>query len=337
MQAADQKGKPLPEVNWGAIPKSIKQLCNWGVYDTNGNKRPTSVLTGYSLGWNCPKNWVIFDAAAAFCDEHKDYLPGFFFSRDNLVAGIDLDACRDPDTGEIEPWGMEIIEACGTYTEVSLSGTGVKLLGKSDNWDKNKIVRVLEGVPQHGEHSPQIDLRFAKSFFGLTGRVIRGGFRDFSEVVLPLADKFSALREAERSKKWGTRRKLKRPKLKKSKNRKSGDARALVDEFNRLVPIANVLNEFGWVQLGHDKFQRPGKRGDGHSATTRIGEDGVERIAFWTTEAGPFETSEAEEQATTYSAFDCWLALRYGGDFSEAIQAWKRRLTTLLKEKGGEK
>lgn len=37
------------------------------------------------------------------------------------LAGIDLDTCRDPKTGVIEPWAREIIDRFGSYTEISPS------------------------------------------------------------------------------------------------------------------------------------------------------------------------------------------------------------------------
>src|SRR5262249_39547120 len=43
-----------------------------------------------------------------------------------LVA-LDLDKCRDPETGEIEEWARNIIEALNTYTELSPSGRGIRL------------------------------------------------------------------------------------------------------------------------------------------------------------------------------------------------------------------
>lgn len=41
---------------------------------------------------------------------------------------LDLDACRNPTTGEIAPWALGAIEACNrSYTEVSPSGTGLRI------------------------------------------------------------------------------------------------------------------------------------------------------------------------------------------------------------------
>lgn len=45
-------------------------------------------------------------------------------------VGIDLDHCRDPLTGAIEPWAEEIISRIDSYTEISPSGTGIRIVCK---------------------------------------------------------------------------------------------------------------------------------------------------------------------------------------------------------------
>src|SRR5262249_17868058 len=52
---------------------------------------------------------------------------GFVFTATDPYAGVDLDHCRDPETGEINPWAQQIVHALASYTEVSPSGTGVHL------------------------------------------------------------------------------------------------------------------------------------------------------------------------------------------------------------------
>ena len=51
---------------------------------------------------------------------------GFVLTGDGIV-GIDLDDCRDPSNGAIKNWAKEVIDYLPTYSEVSPSGTGVKL------------------------------------------------------------------------------------------------------------------------------------------------------------------------------------------------------------------
>jgi hypothetical protein len=45
----------------------------------------------------------------------------------NALGGVDLDSCREVD-GTLQPWAVNVIERFGSYTEVSPSATGVKLL-----------------------------------------------------------------------------------------------------------------------------------------------------------------------------------------------------------------
>jgi AAA domain len=45
-------------------------------------------------------------------------------------TGIDLDHCRNPATGALEPWAQHIVNALASYTEVSPSGRGVHLYVK---------------------------------------------------------------------------------------------------------------------------------------------------------------------------------------------------------------
>ena len=49
-------------------------------------------------------------------------------TRDDPYVGIDLDDCRNPETGEIAAWAQEIIDRFDSYTEVSPTGTGVRIL-----------------------------------------------------------------------------------------------------------------------------------------------------------------------------------------------------------------
>lgn len=43
---------------------------------------------------------------------------------------MDLDKCRDPESGEVEPWATEIVNGLGSYTELSPSGEGLHIILK---------------------------------------------------------------------------------------------------------------------------------------------------------------------------------------------------------------
>jgi primase-polymerase (primpol)-like protein len=43
------------------------------------------------------------------------------------ITFIDLDHVRDPETGELEPWAARMVETFDSWTEVSVSGTGLHI------------------------------------------------------------------------------------------------------------------------------------------------------------------------------------------------------------------
>jgi hypothetical protein len=51
---------------------------------------------------------------------------GYVFSGKDGLVGIDLDDCRNPETGTIDAWALDILDRLATYCEVSPSLTGVK-------------------------------------------------------------------------------------------------------------------------------------------------------------------------------------------------------------------
>lgn len=53
---------------------------------------------------------------------------GFVFCSADPFAGIDLDNCRTPETGAVEEWAQEIIDASEGYVEISPSGRGVHII-----------------------------------------------------------------------------------------------------------------------------------------------------------------------------------------------------------------
>ena len=53
---------------------------------------------------------------------------GFVFTAGDPLIGVDLDDCRDPETGKPTAWASQIISQLDSYTEVSPSGTGYHIL-----------------------------------------------------------------------------------------------------------------------------------------------------------------------------------------------------------------
>ena len=77
---------------------------------------------------NDPKTWTSFKEVV----RHLRHVDGIGFMLGDGFSGVDLDKCRDPQTGHINDQAMQIINELRSYTEVSPSGTGVKILVKAE-------------------------------------------------------------------------------------------------------------------------------------------------------------------------------------------------------------
>jgi len=78
-----------------------------------------------------PDTWTSFDAAVSYHERDATDTDGvgFVVHDEDPVVGVDLDDCRDPETGDLEAWAAELLEDVSTYAEVSPSGTGLRLFG----------------------------------------------------------------------------------------------------------------------------------------------------------------------------------------------------------------
>jgi putative DNA primase/helicase len=81
---------------------------------------------------------------------------GFVFASDDPYVGIDLDHCRDPESGEITALAKKIIETLASYAEVSPSGTGVHV------WAQGPL-------PQGRRKKGPVEMYASSRFFTVTG------------------------------------------------------------------------------------------------------------------------------------------------------------------------
>jgi primase-polymerase (primpol)-like protein len=110
--------------------RDVPQWVGWQLVPQPGRPKPSKVpinpRTGRSAKPNDPRTWGAFADALAIYQEKQLAGVGFMFSADDPFTGVDLDGCRDPATGRLDPWAEEILAAIDSYTEVSPSRTGVK-------------------------------------------------------------------------------------------------------------------------------------------------------------------------------------------------------------------
>jgi primase-polymerase (primpol)-like protein len=159
----------LKSVRLDGIPHDMRAVARWGVwrYEERAGERtkvPYSVVTGERASSTRLTDWTSFDLAAAYWIRKRQH-DGLAFVLGDGWAGIDLDGCRDPESGEIHPKAQKIITTIDSYTEVSPSGTGLKIFVHGALPPGR---RKLEEVFGKGEHAG-IEMYDSGRYFCVTG------------------------------------------------------------------------------------------------------------------------------------------------------------------------
>jgi putative DNA primase/helicase len=134
---------PQPEVyqNTGIIieniPEELKARRQWVAWklEHRGSeltKVPYDPRSGRRARSNDLMTWVTFEEALAAVEAGHYAGVGFVLCSGDPYTGLDLDHCRDPETGEVAQWAKEIIETVSAYAEVSPSGEGVHLIVRGE-------------------------------------------------------------------------------------------------------------------------------------------------------------------------------------------------------------
>lgn len=137
------------------IPDEMKAIDSWVC--VGYNKIPIDANTGKAASSVNPKTWSSFDNTIAFAEKHNYENIGFVFS-DNGLIGIDIDDCFED--GFLTERAIDIINTCGSYTEKSVSGTGIHIILKGD-------------MPLNGMNNREgVEIYKASRYFVTTGKQI---------------------------------------------------------------------------------------------------------------------------------------------------------------------
>lgn len=144
------------------IPEAMKKEHQWVCWrseerDGKTTKVPVNPDTGKYARSNSPKTWSDFETALRYYQNTETISGiGFMFSGDGDYAGVDLDGCRDPETGEVDDWAIKIIRQLDSYTERSPSGTGYHVI-------------VYGSIPKGGNRSGGLEMYDSHRYFTVTG------------------------------------------------------------------------------------------------------------------------------------------------------------------------
>ena len=167
---------PQPE----NIPPELAARPQWVVWKLETpagrdkqTKVPYDARTGGKAASTDSATWATLnDALKAYASGRYSGI-GFVFSADDPYAGTDLDGCRDPATGAIEPWAQAVLDRLNSYAEVSPSGTGVKIIVVAQHPG--------EGFKKDLKNGRAYEMYDAARYFTVTGDILPGSPRSVAE------------------------------------------------------------------------------------------------------------------------------------------------------------
>ncbi len=121
---------PLRLVPPSAIPAELRETDRWLAWRLLHGKKPPVDDAGRPMStWQESSTWLSFEDAKTRAEGRVGFVLGDGF------GGIDLDDCRDPESGDVDSRAKVIIKfAEGAYAEVSPSGKGLKVFGRGSGW-----------------------------------------------------------------------------------------------------------------------------------------------------------------------------------------------------------
>lgn len=199
-------GAVVLNVGTNNIPGVLSEHDQWLIWqwkvtqDGKRTKQPVNPHTGELASSTNPATWGSYEEAVAACDMFGYPGIGLVFTALDPYCGIDLDGCRDPETGEIEEWAKKIVTALDSYSEVSPSGTGVHIIlkgtlppggrkrGRFECYDSGRFFTVtgehLDSTPHEIKERGEVLRRLHRHVFGEAERTLNEHTdrRDVSEL-----------------------------------------------------------------------------------------------------------------------------------------------------------
>ncbi|PCR90481.1 phage NrS-1 polymerase family protein [Natrinema ejinorense] len=122
-------------IDENTIPETLcarDQWICWEQAERNGEttKIPIDPQTGNFASTTNDHTWCTLETALEYWESNSTAVDGlgFVFTSADPVVGVDLDDCRDPETGRPTERAKRIINRFDSYTECSPSGTGYHIL-----------------------------------------------------------------------------------------------------------------------------------------------------------------------------------------------------------------
>lgn len=126
-----------PNLTLDHIPQSLRALPQWVAWryitrDGKQTKAPVSPHDGSLADSTSHSSWGAMEQAIEACRSDRSLAGiGFVFTADDPYCGVDLDNSIDSE-GNIKPWASDLLRRLDSYTEVSPSRLGLKVIIKAN-------------------------------------------------------------------------------------------------------------------------------------------------------------------------------------------------------------
>jgi putative DNA primase/helicase len=150
------------------VPEQLTERPQWVCWrlemrDDKQTKVPYTPGTERRASSTDLLTWRTFEGALAAYESGEPPYDGigFVFCSADPFVGIDLEDCRNPQTGEVESWAQNIIDTFSAegYVEASPSGTGVHI--------------IVRGIQKEGARRGRVEMYGQDRYFSVTGEKIR--------------------------------------------------------------------------------------------------------------------------------------------------------------------
>lgn len=151
------------------VPAELKLRPQWVVWkleERDGKPtKPPYQTTGELASSTDARTWTTVKEAYDCWQSGSAEGVGFVVSSDDPYCGIDLDHCRNKDTGEIDEWAWDIVRRFDSYTEVTPSQTGIRIWIKASYGGDNHKKFIKSGA----QPSAAIEIYDRERYFTTTG------------------------------------------------------------------------------------------------------------------------------------------------------------------------
>lgn len=139
--------------------------------------------TGYAKSTD-PATYSTFDAAYAAALSRALAGIGFAVTKSDPICFLDLDHCRDQETGVIDAWAEDVMWSFrSTYHEVSPSGTGIRIIGYGRLPDGAKHTK---NIALDARAGAKIELFDDGKYMTLTGHACYGSPQELTDIQASL-------------------------------------------------------------------------------------------------------------------------------------------------------